>query len=220
MVMTRHQSVENASIALVDRHIAANRGDHVALRYKDKRYTYNDLAALANRSGNLLRRAGVERGGGVLLLVAPSPALVGSLLGAIKIAAVPLVPEGDWTPAALKACAEKARPLAIIADQAGVAGLDAAVGPQLPKTFVVGSHAGRHESFVALLREMPSSLTAEAVAEAAPALMICGGTGLTTVTHAELAAATAGGTEVNRALASWRLLPLLKAFARGEEASV
>lgn len=219
MVMTQRQLVENTSIALVDRNIAANRGDHVALRYKEKRYTYNDLAALTNRAGNLLRRVGAERGSEVLLLIAPSPALVGSLLGAIKIAAVPLMLEGDWTPA-LKACVDRAKPVAIIVDQARVAELEAAVGPQLPKTLVVGADAGKYESLVTLLREMPSSLTAEAVFNTAPALMICGGAELTIVTHAELAAAIAGGSEVNHALASWSLLPLLKKFARGQEVSV
>lgn len=220
MVTTQQQPLENVSVALVDRNIAANRGDHVALRYKEKRYTYNDLAALTNRSGNLLRRVGAERGSRGLLLVTPSPALVGGLLGAIKIASVPVVLEGHWTPATLKACLDKANPVAIIVDQARVAELEAAVGPQPPKILVVGGDTGKYESLVSLLREMPSSLTVEAVTATTPAVMICAGGDATTVTHAELAAAIAEGSGVNRVLASWSLLGLLKEFARGQEVSV
>ena len=73
----------NAAALLVDQHIAANRGDQTALRYGDRRYSFNDLAALANRGGNLLRRSEVRPGGSVVLLLSPSPAFFAALLGAI-----------------------------------------------------------------------------------------------------------------------------------------
>ena len=56
------ETTSNATTLIVDRHITANAGDQLALRYGEKRYSYNDLAALINRAGNMMRRFGAGSG--------------------------------------------------------------------------------------------------------------------------------------------------------------
>ena len=87
---------KQASAALaIDRSISENKGDHLALRYRDKRYSYNDLAALMNRAGNMLKKHGVEAGDRIVVAVAASPSLVASVLGAMKIGATSVVVPGN-----------------------------------------------------------------------------------------------------------------------------
>ena len=61
------ETTSNAAMLIVDRHIAENAGDRLALRYGDKRYSYHDLAALMNRAGNMLRRFGIGSGDEILV---------------------------------------------------------------------------------------------------------------------------------------------------------
>src|SRR5262245_57533491 len=129
----------NAAALLVDQHIAANRGDQTALRYGDRRYSFNDLAALTNRGGNLLRRSEVRPGGCVVLLLSPSPAFFAALLGAIKIGAVPLISEGHWGAADLGRCLTASSPALAVVEQARVPELEAAPGAAGVKTVVVGA---------------------------------------------------------------------------------
>jgi len=74
----------NTALA-IDRSISENKGDQLAIRYRDKRYSYNDLAALMNRAGNMLKKNNVGMGDQILVAVSASPSLVASVLGAMKI---------------------------------------------------------------------------------------------------------------------------------------
>lgn len=80
----------NAASAFIDRHVAAGRGDQVALRWRDQSVTYAQLAADINRAGNALRRLGVRPEERVLLVMWDSPEFVYSFWGALKIGAVPV----------------------------------------------------------------------------------------------------------------------------------
>ena len=107
--------VPNVASTLIDTLIASNRGDRHAFSYNDKRYSYQDVAALMNRTGNLLHGLGLEAGSRVLLLLPASPARVAGMLGAIKAGMVPVL----GAPAqALEHCIAIVKPAA--ADQADV----------------------------------------------------------------------------------------------------
>jgi acyl-CoA synthetase (AMP-forming)/AMP-acid ligase II len=56
--------------------------------YESRCYTYAEIAALVDCAGSALRRAGVERGDRVLIVLPDSPEFVAAYFGAIKIGAV------------------------------------------------------------------------------------------------------------------------------------
>lgn len=82
----------NAAYEAIDRHVDNGRGDHVALIYSDstreERYTFNDLKALSNKFGNVLRQYGVGKGDRVFIFMPRSPELYAALLGAVKIGCI------------------------------------------------------------------------------------------------------------------------------------
>ena len=173
--------MSNAASAFIDRHIESSLGHKRAFDYGDKPYTYNDLAALANRAGNMLKALGVMPGARVAILLPESPAYLATLIGAMKIGAVPVVASD----AAGFAGAAKSAQLAVVHSR-----LLADARSALPKekTVVVGEAPDGHPSFVELLKAQPSSLAAQPVASDAPALSI---NGEAAISHAALAAAQA-----------------------------
>jgi len=83
-------NVFNAAAEFVDRHIHEGRAGRIAVRYEGRRFTYGQVAEMANRAGNALRDLGVEMENRVLLLLYDSPEFVASFFGAMKIGAVPV----------------------------------------------------------------------------------------------------------------------------------
>jgi benzoate-CoA ligase family protein len=81
-------SAFNLTSYFVDRHIAEGRGSRTAIVSEGVRYTYAQIQALVNQAGNGLRRAGVEPGDRVLIVLPDSPEFVAAFFGAIKIGAV------------------------------------------------------------------------------------------------------------------------------------
>lgn len=79
----------NAS-SILDDNLEAGRGDKVAIYIGDETYTYAQLAAMANRTGNALRGLGVEMENRVLMLLLDTPQFPATFFGAIKIGAVPI----------------------------------------------------------------------------------------------------------------------------------
>ena len=80
----------NAAYTFLDRNVEEGRGERVAVYYEDERWTYRQLQAMANRTGNALRALGVEMEQRVALLLLDSPQFVGAFFGAIKLGAVPI----------------------------------------------------------------------------------------------------------------------------------
>ncbi len=79
----------NIAYEALDRHLAAGRGDHRALRWigKDNRicdFTFADLAAASNRFANLLKQLGIGRGDRVFCLSSRLPELYIAALGTLK----------------------------------------------------------------------------------------------------------------------------------------
>ena len=78
----------NVASYFVDRNVEDGRGDRTALVGPGARATYAELAALVNRSGNVLRELGVRAEERVLLVLADSVEFVALWYGAQKIGAV------------------------------------------------------------------------------------------------------------------------------------
>ena len=78
----------NMATYILDDNIAAGRGERIAIYYQEEKYTFNNLIALTNKIGNVLKELGVERENRVLVILNDSPEWVASWLGAIKIGGV------------------------------------------------------------------------------------------------------------------------------------
>src|SRR5882672_11510762 len=77
------------------------RENKVCLYFKDRSYTYGDVARMSNRVGNALRAAGIEVEDRVLIVLPDCPEFVWSWFGAARIGAVitmvnPLLPARDY----------------------------------------------------------------------------------------------------------------------------
>ena len=78
----------NLATYFVDRHVEEGRGDRTALIRPGGETSYAELAALVNRSGNVLRELGARAEERVLLVLADSVEFVALWYGAQKIGAV------------------------------------------------------------------------------------------------------------------------------------
>ena len=218
-------AASNVTTTLIDSLIASNRGDQHAFSFNDKRYSYQDVAALMNRAGNMVKRLPVEKGAFVVLLLPPSPALVASLLGVIKAGAVPVLGAPRDDAAALERCIAVVRPAAVIVHQDHLSGAGDGLGA-VPDdaVVVVGTAPHGYKSFVQEVREQPSWLAPEEVSGDAPALGIWTGAALDTASHAELAAFIEAGDVANAfcdaSAEGTMVAAILLAFSRGEEATL
>ena len=89
--MLRYEDVPrefNLTSYFLDRNLEEGRGGRTALIAGDRRTSYAELAALANRSGNVLRQLGVRPEERVLLALSDSVEFVAAWYGALKIGAV------------------------------------------------------------------------------------------------------------------------------------
>ena len=188
----------NVAGRLTDRHVQANLGDKRALDYGAKHYSYHDLAALANRAGNLLKSFGAMPGSSVLVMMPPSPAYIATLIGALKIGATAVVEQPAGSPA-----------LAVVhADY-----LPRVSGLPPEKVLVAGEVPEGHPSFLEAMRTQASSLAAETVKPDAPALVVAG----KSVSHAELDALLDGTGKEERLGA---LADILRALAGARTAQL
>jgi len=83
----------NMAHEAIDRHADSWRRNKVALLYLDdarlEKYTFLDLKRLTDRFANVLRKYGVGRGDRVFLFMPRAPEIYISLLGALKVGAIP-----------------------------------------------------------------------------------------------------------------------------------
>jgi len=208
------EMANNAASVIVDHQISENNGDHAALRFREKRYSYNDLAALMNRAGNMMRRLGVNAGDVVLVAVAPSPSLLASVFGAMKIGAIPMLLPSDASSNVVASISDNHKPKLLIADATRVAKLHPA--GKDATLVVVGEAAAGQKSFLQEMRESTSSLTKSTIANGAAALAVVQANELTFVPHQQLASARSAAPLVIQ-FEGWNLGEALGRFARGEE---
>lgn len=209
--MTQVIEAANAAYAIIDQHIAAAEGNRIVLRFGDKRYSYNDLAAIANRTGNMLKRQGVTSGRSVLLAAPASPAYAGTILGAMKIGAWAVVLEGSVQQQKVAAAARAAAPvLAIVHRECLAAAESAGIACGI---VAIGDTASKYKSFVDLVRDQASSLAPAKVDETANAVALLDGGQLQLVSHRDLIRGIAATDDSGHSTA----FTLLRALARGDE---
>lgn len=204
----------NVTNWLVDSHISANRGDRIALRFGDRRYTYHDLAALANRAGHLLRRCGVGVEDRLFLALRESPAFFGLLIGAMKIGAAPIIGQPVMGRGAFMPAVEQSRPKVAVVEPVWIDDLESARSSL--EVIVAGDGVEGRPSLASRLREMPSSLVAERVAETTLAFIVARPDALLAASHGQLRVALTGG-QVPDSLAGLELLEHLRRLRLGDE---
>jgi acyl-coenzyme A synthetase/AMP-(fatty) acid ligase len=218
------EATSNVASAWIDALIASNRGDRHAFAYAEKRYSYQDVAALMNRTANMLRGAGLQPGARVLVLLPGSPALVASLLGAIKAGAVPIVGVARADAEAAQRCIDATEPAAAIVHKDDLPGLATALAslPASDAVIVVGNNVQGRKSFVEEIRGQSSWSSPEPVGKDAPALGIWAGSALQVMTHGELAARVAGdgSKDDGHRRAIGPMIEMLRAFAHGDTATL
>lgn len=78
----------NSTEELLDKQVAAGRGDHPAILFEDRVITYKQLLGATNKFGNALRKLGVEEADRVLLRSANVPTALIANFAALKLGAV------------------------------------------------------------------------------------------------------------------------------------
>jgi acyl-coenzyme A synthetase/AMP-(fatty) acid ligase len=217
------EATSNVASAWIDSLIASNRGDHHAFVYAEKRYSYQDVAALMNRTANMLRALGLQPGARVLLLIPGSPALVASLLGSFKAGVVPIVGVPLRDSDAAQRCIDATAPSAAIVHQDCLsASVTALAGlPSQEALIVVGKDTRGRKSFIEEIRGLSSWSSPEPIGRDAPAIGLWTGSSLQTMSHAELLARVAGPDASQDPKDPARpLMAMLRAFSKGETATL
>jgi 2-aminobenzoate-CoA ligase len=78
----------NAAVELLDKNLARGFANRPAVFYKDKKYTYRELAEMVGKMGNALRSLGVKKGDRLLLRFPNNPTAVALWLATIRIGAI------------------------------------------------------------------------------------------------------------------------------------
>ena len=98
-------TVGNAAVHFVDRHLDEGRGDSIAIECGDRRITYAMLHEQVNRIGSALRdELGVRPEERVVLIMLDAPEMIYTFFGAIKIGAVPYPPIRSGPPMITGTC--------------------------------------------------------------------------------------------------------------------
>jgi propionyl-CoA synthetase len=166
----------------LDRHVAAGRGDAVALIHDSpvtgtvRTFTYRDLLDRVATFAGALRRLGVGRGDRVVLYMAMVPEAVVAMLACARLGAVHSVVFGGFGAHELAVRIDDARPTVVVATSCGIEpGRIVAYKPLLDAAIEESAHKPAH--VVVLQREQgPADLVEgrdltwdEAVAGAGPA---------------------------------------------------
>jgi acyl-coenzyme A synthetase/AMP-(fatty) acid ligase len=198
----------------VDKCISDNKGDQLAILYREKRYSYNDVAALMNRAGNMFKRFNVGTGDQILVAVSPSPSLVASVLGAMKIGATAVVVTKKISSQFLSKLTADGRPKLLIVDAARLPEFETAKAGI--KRLVVGEAGDGQQSFLQEMRASASSLKGPSESGNAPALGVTDADDLVWLTHDQITRAK-NGLDGNTPFGKSVIGKALVQLARGEE---
>lgn len=118
--------------------IVQGRGEKVAIYYQDETYTFNQLVALTNRVGNVLREFGVEFEDRVLLILQDSPEWLAGWYGAMKIGGVATHAYTYLVPSEYEYFLDYVRPKVVIVDPTTLDRVrEGAKGSIFPKAMLV-----------------------------------------------------------------------------------
>ena len=113
----------NLASYYVDRHLSEGHGGRTAIVYEGRHISYAEVAAQVNRAGNALRRAGVEPGDRVMIVMRDSPEFVAAYFGAIKIGAVAVPTSTVLRPADYAYLVQESEAKLVVGDE-GIPGLE------------------------------------------------------------------------------------------------
>jgi len=128
----------NLATYFLEENLVKGRGNRVAIYYRDKEYTFNDLSALTNRIGNVLKELGVGLEDRVLLVLQDSPEWVASWYAIMKIGAIGTHAYTYLHPDDYEYFLNYVRPSVVIADQTTLDSIrQGARGSKFPKATLV-----------------------------------------------------------------------------------
>jgi benzoate-CoA ligase family protein len=130
----------NAAVWLVDRHVAAGRGDRIAFYCEDRALSYRALQEATWAAANGLTSVGVEPGDRVVMLLVDEEAFPAAFLGGLRLGAIPIPISTMLRPPEVAALAADSEAKAIVVSgrYAGVLPEVAAAAPSLRCALVVG----------------------------------------------------------------------------------
>lgn len=149
----------NMTTRLLDCHLESGRADRIAIRFRDRRISYSELAGEVARVAHALRALGVQMEQRVLLVLPDCPEFIAVFLGAMRIGAVP-VPVNTLAPAEDYAYyLTDSRAVVLVIHQDLLAKLDPARrhAPHLRHTVVVGEGSGAM-AYADWVRGQPTSI--------------------------------------------------------------
>lgn len=161
----------NLTTYFLEENLVQGRGNRVAIYYRDERYTFNDLYALTNRIGNILKELGVGLEDRVLLVLQDSPEWVASWYAIMKIGAVGTHAYTYLHPDDYEYFLDYVRPKVVIADHTTLDRVrQGAKGSKFPEAMlVVGEalpqlHKGEY-SLTAMVTSADAHLDAESTSK-------------------------------------------------------
>jgi len=113
----------NSTEELLDKQVAAGRGDHPAILFEDRVISYKQLLGATNKFGNALRRLGVEEADRVLLRSANVPTALVANFAVLKLGAVIVPTSPLLSPAEIAHVANNAEANVVIVAATMVEGL-------------------------------------------------------------------------------------------------
>ncbi|MDP4237767.1 MAG: AMP-binding protein, partial [Bacteroidota bacterium] len=78
----------NAAVELLDANLKRGFGKRPAIFYRDKQFSYDELAAMVGKMGNAMRSLGVQKGDRILLRFPNNPTAVALWLATLRIGAI------------------------------------------------------------------------------------------------------------------------------------
>ena len=148
----------NAAVDLLDRNLAAGRGDKLAFIDDRNSLTYAQLAERVDRAAGALRRLGLQPEQRVMLCLLDTVDFPVAFLGAIKAGIVPVPVNTLLTPADYEFMLRDSRARALIVSDALYDKLAPALAnqPALEHVVIAGTAPAGRLSFAALLAEAPA----------------------------------------------------------------
>src|SRR5436305_9965192 len=78
----------NAAVELLDKNLERGFANRPAILYKDKKYSYKELADLVGKMGNALRKLGVQKGDRIMLRFPNTPTAVALWLATLRVGGI------------------------------------------------------------------------------------------------------------------------------------
>ncbi|MGF9907744.1 acetate--CoA ligase [Brevibacillus porteri] len=142
----------------IDRHLATDRKDKIALMYsnatRDETYTFAQLSELSNKFGNVLRNLGIVKGDRVFVFMPRSPELYVSVLGTIKVGAIVGPLFEAFMEAAVRDRLENSEAVAIVTTPALLPRIPISDLPALKHVIVVGAEEELKEGHIRFEKAM------------------------------------------------------------------